>query len=160
MPLILGIPVRLAFKATTAFASKRYCPSFVPGSVYCQRKDSIIADFCSAATAKNHSDVLIIKEDRKEPSSRTHEHLPESPTAVYNRLLPIEEDPRARQTHCTDPEGNHEQLRNGVGSQSRADSRAAIPSHPELQWEMGDHVPQPERFHIQIPQVHLRNLQR
>jgi len=51
--------------------------------VYYERKDSTIAEFCAAATAKDFTDILIIKEDRKELSTLTHVHLPAGPTAVY-----------------------------------------------------------------------------
>lgn len=55
----------------------------IPSSTYYERKRVSIAEFCTKAAAKDISDVVIIKEDRKKLSTLTHVHLPAGPTAVY-----------------------------------------------------------------------------
>jgi ribosome production factor 1 len=61
---------------------KAVLPVF-PNSVYYERKRTTVAELTAYAIAGGFSDVLIIKEDKKNLSSLIHAHLPIGPTSVY-----------------------------------------------------------------------------
>lgn len=78
------VTVTTGLKATPV--SYDFCRAMLPvlpGSVYYERKNSSIDAFCTAATARGFTDVVIIKEDKKKLTTLTHVHLPAGPTAIY-----------------------------------------------------------------------------
>ncbi len=78
------VTITTGLKATpTSYDFVKALLPVVPQSVYYERKNTSIADFCAAAAARDFTDVVIVKEDRKKLSTLTHVHLPNGPTAVY-----------------------------------------------------------------------------
>ena len=78
------VNITTGLKATpTSYDFVKALLPVIPQSVYYERNNFSIAEFCATAASRNATDVIIIKEDRKKLSTLTHVHLPNGPTAVY-----------------------------------------------------------------------------